>query len=147
MLIIVLSLIWFTFVSAAPSPFLGLGQTSSSTPPTPLAQSTISSTLLKPAQFSQIAYCSIGAIRDWTCGKPCESLPGIKVLLASGDNADIPDCEVHSGVEDVLLTGNSLRRIRSILPNARRSPSRHRPRQHVRPFSLPPSLPNPPCNC
>ncbi|KZT32922.1 alpha/beta-hydrolase [Sistotremastrum suecicum HHB10207 ss-3] len=91
MLIIALVVFSLSLVSARPSPFLGFGQTSSSASTTPLSQDTISSTLLKPARFSQIAYCSTAAVKAWHCGAPCQSVPGIKVLLASGDNADIPD--------------------------------------------------------
>jgi len=45
---------------------------------------------VKPARFSQVAYCSAEAVLSWKCGAPCDALPGIEPITAGGDDGLIP---------------------------------------------------------
>jgi len=45
---------------------------------------------IKPARFSQIAYCSAKAVLSWKCGPPCDAIPGIEPITAGGDDGLIP---------------------------------------------------------
>jgi hypothetical protein len=54
------------------------------------------SQFIRPAQFSQAAYCSAGAVTNWKCGPPCDNLPNVQVLTAGGDDGLIPGCEILS---------------------------------------------------
>lgn len=56
-----------------------------STEPTPVSASSVLSDLLRPAQFSRVAYCSGAAVTSWSCGPPCDEIgKNVKVLLAGG---------------------------------------------------------------
>jgi len=70
-------------------PIFGIGDTSSNE-----AVSTLSSAqtdpFVIPARFSQIAYCSSGAVMSWNCGPPCDALPGIEPIVTGGDDGLIP---------------------------------------------------------
>jgi len=74
-------------VSAAP--IFGIGETDSND-----AVSTLSTdqtdAFIRPARFSQIAYCSAKAVLSWNCGPPCDALPGIEPITAGGDDGLIP---------------------------------------------------------
>lgn len=73
-------------LSAKALPFLGLGSSSgtSSQATSPVSDATIDSTLVQPAQFSRIAYCTPPAVMSWQCGPPCQATPGVKVLSTGG---------------------------------------------------------------
>jgi hypothetical protein len=77
-------LIPFLLVRTAPTPFLGIGDTTSKTATTLVSNTTIDSVFVRPAQFSRIAYCSGAAITSFKCGPPCDELPGVKVLQLGG---------------------------------------------------------------
>lgn len=75
-------------LSAQALPFLGFGDSSKNETSTqstsPVSNDTIDSTLVQPAQFSRIAYCTPPAVMSWQCGPPCQATPGVKVLAAGG---------------------------------------------------------------
>ncbi|PCH36507.1 alpha/beta-hydrolase [Wolfiporia cocos MD-104 SS10] len=78
---------------AAPVPLFGinLGEGSEATGnPTPISQSTITDDLLRPALFARTAYCPSSTLTDWSCGAPCNALPGVNVFTAGGDDGEIP---------------------------------------------------------
>lgn len=66
----------------------GSGTTSTSSP-TPVTNTTITSTLSRPALFSRVAYCP--NVSTWSCGVPCQSLgENVEVIIAGGDGGSIP---------------------------------------------------------
>lgn len=87
---------FFTFFSpvlAAPIPLFGIhfgDDTEADGTPTPVSQSTITTDLLRPALFARTAYCPTSTIVNWTCGAPCNALPGIQVFTAGGNQGTIP---------------------------------------------------------
>lgn len=89
---------FFTFFSpvlAAPIPLFGIhfgDDTEANGTPTPVSQSTITTDLLRPALFARTAYCPTSTIVNWTCGAPCNALPGIQVFTAGGNQGTIPFC-------------------------------------------------------
>ncbi|EKM59656.1 uncharacterized protein PHACADRAFT_114705 [Phanerochaete carnosa HHB-10118-sp] len=78
---------------AAPVPLFGInfgaGAEANGTP-TPVSQSTIDSTLRRPAFFARAAYCSPQSVQTLSCGAPCDVINTIKVLQAGGDEAATP---------------------------------------------------------
>ncbi|PSR74465.1 hypothetical protein PHLCEN_2v9812 [Hermanssonia centrifuga] len=68
---------------------LGDGQTTNGAP-TAFSQSDIDTDLLRPAQFSRVAYCSSASVTSLSCGAPCDVVNTMKVLQTGGDNEDIP---------------------------------------------------------
>lgn len=81
---------------AAPVPLFGLnfgsGQVANGTPST-VSANTVNSTLLRPAQFARVAYCSPASVTALSCGAPCDPINGIKVLTAGGDEGATPRCK------------------------------------------------------
>ncbi|KDQ51863.1 hypothetical protein JAAARDRAFT_184692 [Jaapia argillacea MUCL 33604] len=59
-------------------------------PPQSLSLSAIQSNLIRPAEYSQIAYCESASVLTWTCGKPCENVKGIEVLQVGGGRLTTP---------------------------------------------------------
>lgn len=59
---------------------------------TAVSANQISSDLVRPAQFSRLAYCSGAAVQALSCGGPCNDLGAgsVTVLLTGGDAGDIP---------------------------------------------------------
>ncbi|TFK66149.1 alpha/beta-hydrolase [Pluteus cervinus] len=55
-----------------------------------LSQTQVASTLLRPALFSRVAYCSSETVANWSCGAPCDALGPNQVLLTGGDGGSIP---------------------------------------------------------
>jgi len=55
-----------------------------------LSLSDVQSSLLRPALFARVAYCSSASISNWTCGEPCTSLSNITFLQSGGDQGLIP---------------------------------------------------------
>ena len=86
-------------IHAAPVPLFGIhlgsGDTTDGTP-TALAQSTVNSDLVRPAQFARAAYCSPASVTGLTCGAACDAIKTVKVLVAGGDEGEIPRCEFAS---------------------------------------------------
>lgn len=83
------SLVQTTIAVPLPLPLFGLpdlsGSDTSSAATSLVSANTVTSTLLRPAQFSRVAYCSSAAVTSWSCGAPCDSLgSNIKVLQAGG---------------------------------------------------------------
>lgn len=58
--------------------------------PTPVSQSTIDSTLQRPAFFARAAYCPSQNVRNLSCGAPCGAIKEAKILQAGGDGGEIP---------------------------------------------------------
>lgn len=84
-----LLLISFGLVRTAPTPLLGIGNSSDNQTAATIAVSnaTIDSDLVRPAEFSRIAYCSNAAVTSWNCGPPCDAVPGVRVLQSGGGKA------------------------------------------------------------
>ena len=85
-------------VSAAPipSPLLGFRNlstsSSNSTQATALvSDATIEATLVRPAEFSRLAYCPSAAVTSGAA----RVFPGAEVLAAGGDDGLIPFCALH----------------------------------------------------
>jgi len=79
------------YASAAPLFGIHFGEgTEANGTPTPVAEETVTNDLLTPALFSRTAYCTPDVIMNWSCGAPCQALPGVTVFTAGGDDADIP---------------------------------------------------------
>ncbi|KAF7971206.1 hypothetical protein HWV62_21900 [Athelia sp. TMB] len=85
-------------VSAAPipSPLLGFGdlstRSSNSTQATvPVSNATIEATLVRPAEFSRLAYCPSTAVISGAANV----FPEAEVLAAGGDDGLIPFCALH----------------------------------------------------
>ncbi|KAL4263316.1 hypothetical protein AB1N83_008887 [Pleurotus pulmonarius] len=72
------------------------------------------SSLVCPAQFSRVAYCSSAAVTSWSCGPPCDDIgKGVEVIQAGGDDGLVPIYFVaHDPIAEsiILLKGlNSTR--------------------------------------
>jgi len=80
-----------SIVLAAPAPIFGIGNTDSSGTPQSVSNDTISNDFLRPALFTAMAYCPTANVLAQNCGPFCDSLKGIEILTAGGDNGDIPD--------------------------------------------------------
>ncbi|CAK5267194.1 unnamed protein product [Mycena citricolor] len=75
------------------APLFGLGGGTASPATgstTALTLANVESTLLRPAQFARVAYCSSASISNWTCGAPCQALQNVTFLQAGGDQGRIP---------------------------------------------------------
>ncbi|GBE86037.1 hypothetical protein SCP_0805610 [Sparassis crispa] len=75
------------------SPLFGINfgkGTTANGAPTPVSQSDITNNLLRPAQFSRVVYCPSSKVTSWSCGGPCQALPGVHVLTAGGNEAQVP---------------------------------------------------------
>jgi len=91
-----------TLVSALllPSTALGLplslfgfnldGASSAAASTDAVTTSSLESTLLRPALFSRVAYCSVPSVTSWTCGEPCKAIGKVKFLQAGGDQGKVP---------------------------------------------------------
>jgi hypothetical protein len=67
-----------------PAPLFGLGGNKGATT-SPVSNATVSSDLVRPAQFARLAYCSAGAVQSFNCGGPCTDLGGnVKVTQVGG---------------------------------------------------------------
>ncbi|KAJ6624859.1 alpha/beta-hydrolase [Mycena sp. CBHHK59/15] len=79
--------------SALSAPLFGLSLGATSDPasgtPTPVSLETVNATLLRPAQFARVAYCSSASITSWSCGGPCEVLGNV-TFLQSGGGTSLP---------------------------------------------------------
>lgn len=101
------------FAFAAPVPLFGLhfgsGSVAEGTP-TAVSQSTVDSSLLRPAQFARVAYCSPASVTALSCGAPCDAINKVKVLTAGGDEGATPRCElgIISFADVSLISGYSL---------------------------------------
>jgi len=73
----------------SPAPIFGFGNTNSNDAVSTLSTSQTDA-FIRPARFSQIAYCSAKAVLSWNCGPPCDALPGIEPITAGGDDGLIP---------------------------------------------------------
>ncbi|KAJ7575605.1 alpha/beta-hydrolase [Mycena floridula] len=89
---LVVSSILFGSTEGAPLFGIKFGDSgSSSLATTAVSATTVESDLLRPAQFSRVAYCSSAAVTSWNCGAPCDSLgSNVKVLQAGGDDGLVP---------------------------------------------------------
>lgn len=80
---------------AAPLPLFGINFGSGAVVngnPTTVSQSTIDSSLKRPALFARAAYCSPQSVQTLSCGGPCDAINTIKVLQGGGDESDTPRC-------------------------------------------------------
>jgi len=55
-----------------------------------VSQSTIDSSLLRPALFSRVAYCDSQQTQALTCGTPCDAIKGTNILQVGGDGDATP---------------------------------------------------------
>ncbi|KAJ7473033.1 alpha/beta-hydrolase [Mycena galericulata] len=97
--------------AALSAPIFGLGPSTSADSatgtPTPVSLATVNSTLLRPAQFSRVAYCSSASITSWSCGAPCEALKNITFLQSGGDEGAIPLYYIaHDADEQTLVVAH-----------------------------------------
>jgi len=73
------------------APLFGINFGDSNGAATTPTSSDVISSLLRPAQFSRVAYCSSAAVSNFSCGAPCDSLgSGIEVLSVGGDDGLVP---------------------------------------------------------
>ncbi|KAJ6469739.1 alpha/beta-hydrolase [Mycena vitilis] len=75
---------------SAPIFGLSLGSEDNTDSTTSLALPDLQSSLLRPAQFARVAYCSSQSITSWTCGDPCKALGNVTFLQSGGDQGLIP---------------------------------------------------------
>jgi len=80
--------------SALSAPIFGLSLGSdsdtASAATTAFSLSDVESTLLRPAQFARVAYCSSQSITTWTCGAPCQVLGNVTFLQSGGGTSQYP---------------------------------------------------------
>lgn len=93
-LVLALPFLSFTLGAPAPVPLFGvrIASRASNEKPTAITQQTVDSQLLRPAQFSRLAYCSAQATKTLTCGAPCDAVKDISIVTAGGDDGDVPGC-------------------------------------------------------
>ncbi|KAF7332861.1 Lipase-3 domain-containing protein [Mycena venus] len=122
-----LSLISLLSLPAALSlPLFGLGGStaddSATGAPTPFSLADVNSTLLRPAQFARVAYCSSASITAWNCGTPCEALKNITFLQSGGDQGLVPLYFIAHDADDQSLVvaheGTDAKNVLSILNDA-----------------------------
>jgi len=81
---------------ARPMPIFGFGDSTSDNAPstaatTPLDEAAINATLVRPLEFSRIAYCDASVVQNMSCGTPCQAVGnGVQVLQIGGNNEEIP---------------------------------------------------------
>jgi len=102
-LISLLSVLPFAF--SAPIFGLSLGSSSdaSTAATTTFTLGDANSTLLRPAQFARVAYCSGASIANWTCGVPCQALANVTFLQSGGDQGLIPLYFIAHDADDQSL--------------------------------------------
>ncbi|KAJ7132176.1 alpha/beta-hydrolase [Mycena epipterygia] len=113
--------------SALSAPIFGLSlgsdSDSTSAATTAFSHSDVESTLLRPAQFARVAYCSSQSITTWTCGAPCQVLGNVTFLQSGGDEGLIPLYFIAHDVDDqsivVAHEGTDSKNILSILNDAK----------------------------
>ncbi|KAJ7698320.1 alpha/beta-hydrolase [Mycena rosella] len=90
--------------------------------PTPFSLTDANSTLLRPAQFARVAYCSSASITAWDCGGPCDALKNITFLQSGGDQGKIPLYFIAHDAQDnsivVAHEGTDAKNILSIVNDA-----------------------------
>ncbi|KAJ7065347.1 alpha/beta-hydrolase [Mycena amicta] len=83
----------------------------------------VESSLLRPAQFARVSYCSTKSITTWTCGEPCTSLGNVTFLQSGGDQGLIPLYFIaHDPTDDAIVVaheGTDSKNILSILNDAK----------------------------
>ncbi|KAJ7156889.1 alpha/beta-hydrolase [Mycena crocata] len=88
-----------------------------------LSLTDVEATLLRPAKFARVAYCSSQSITTWTCGEPCKALGNVTFLQSGGDEGLIPLYFIaHDQAEDTIVVaheGTSSKNILSILNDAK----------------------------
>ncbi|KAK7470790.1 hypothetical protein VKT23_002208 [Stygiomarasmius scandens] len=73
------------------APLFGIGGFQSDSDVTSAVSDDVISGLIRPAQFSRVAYCSSAAVTSWQCGPPCDALGSdIDVFQAGGDDGLVP---------------------------------------------------------
>ncbi|KDQ61932.1 hypothetical protein JAAARDRAFT_31427 [Jaapia argillacea MUCL 33604] len=90
--LLLLALLAFHSVLAAPLPLSGLVLPNSNlATPVTLSVASIQANLVRPAMFSQIAYCPSAKVLKWQCGaSKCAAVSGVQVLQAGGDGGLVP---------------------------------------------------------
>jgi len=71
------------------APIFGIGQTDSNAAVSILSTDQTNA-FIRPARFSQIAYCSPQSILSWKCGAQCAALSGVEPLVTGGDDGLVP---------------------------------------------------------
>ncbi|KAJ6459968.1 alpha/beta-hydrolase [Mycena sanguinolenta] len=85
------------------APLFGLGSSEATGAPTPMSLATVNTTLLRAALFARAAYCSSASLSSWSCGTPCDSLPGVTFLQDGGNQGTIPLYFIAHDAEDQSL--------------------------------------------
>jgi len=62
--------------------------------------------------FAAIAYCGLGLIKDWACGKQCDATPGFETSLVGGDGGGTPNCELSTSMSYSVLPPHTARIIK-----------------------------------
>ncbi|KAH9989900.1 alpha/beta-hydrolase [Russula compacta] len=99
------------------------GPTSTETPTSVSAQE-ISNKFVRPAQFSQLAYCSSSLIKSWNCGSSCQALQmgSFTPITVGGDGQSVPYFFVgHDNMTQSIVVahqGTDPSSIRSLLNDA-----------------------------
>jgi len=81
---------------ARPMPLFGFGQSTSDNAPstastTALSDAVANATLVRPLEFSRLAYCDASVVQNLSCGTPCEAVGNqVQILQIGGNNAEIP---------------------------------------------------------
>ncbi|KAF8484177.1 alpha/beta-hydrolase [Gautieria morchelliformis] len=87
-------------------PIFGIGNTKSHAAVSILSTAQ-TDPFVKPARFSQIAYCSPQAVLSWNCGPACDALPGIEPIAAGGDDGLVPRYFiVHDPTEQSIVVAH-----------------------------------------
>jgi len=94
----ILALLLPSVAFSRPMPLFGFGDSGAQLAPstlstTSVSESQINATLVRPLQFSAVAYCNASLVQTFNCGAPCSSIQGsedIQVLQIGGNNEEIP---------------------------------------------------------
>jgi len=55
-----------------------------------LAQADVDNDFVSVAQFARASFCSAPVVLEWACGEACDANPETEVILAGGDDGEIP---------------------------------------------------------
>ncbi|KDQ51880.1 hypothetical protein JAAARDRAFT_73365 [Jaapia argillacea MUCL 33604] len=78
-------------ILAAPAPLGGIKLPHTNLENThALSVTIIQDKLVRPAEYTGIAYCPSALVQNWTCGIPCGRVKGIEILEVGGDDGSVP---------------------------------------------------------
>ncbi|KAF5369800.1 hypothetical protein D9758_001176 [Tetrapyrgos nigripes] len=93
---------------ALAAPLFGIGDRLSDSDATSATPDDVLNGLIRPAQFSRVAYCSSAAVTSWQCGPPCDALGNdIDVFQAGGDDGLVPMYFIaHDPSQDTIVVAH-----------------------------------------